>query len=86
MIYYILGMIGASTLVMSSLPQLIKSFKTKDVSGVSLYSLLCLCVGHALMLICIIGTQGFSMSIFDYSCNTMITFFNIVLYLRYKKT
>ena len=85
MMYQLLGGLGAFILVMASVPQLIKSVVLKDVSGVSLYTLLCLCSGHGMMLVYILGTQGFSFSILDYSFNTLITLTNLILYFKYKK-
>lgn len=83
--YQYVGAIGAFILVMASVPQLVKSLVMKDVSGVSPYTLWCLCSGHGLMLIYILGTQGFSFSIVDYSFNTAITLTNLILYFRYKR-
>lgn len=80
----IVGHIGALLLSFSSAPQLYKTFKTKDISGLSLNMLLLWGFGCALMGIYVLGTSRQLPLLLNYAFNTTLVFLNIVLYFKYK--
>jgi MtN3 and saliva related transmembrane protein len=81
----IIGHIGALLLSVSSAPQLIKTFKTKDITGLSLNMLLLWGFGCLLMGIYVVFTTAQPPLVINYVLNTALVFTNIFLYFRYKK-
>jgi MtN3 and saliva related transmembrane protein len=81
----VIGHIGALLLSFSSAPQLYKTFKTKDISGLSLPMLLLWGFGCAFMGIYVLCTTRQPPLVINYAFNTTLVFTNIVLYLLYKK-
>lgn len=81
----IIGHLGALLLSFSSAPQLYKTFKTKDTTGLSLPMLLLWGFGCAFMGIYVLGTTCQLPLLINYIFNTALVFTNIVLYLLYKK-
>lgn len=81
----LIGHIGALLLSLSSAPQLYKTFKTKDITGLSLPMLLLWGFGCAFMGVYVLGTTQQLPLLINYTFNTTLVFTNIVLYLLYKK-
>lgn len=81
----LIGHIGALLLSFSSAPQLYKTFKTKDITGLSLPMLLLWGFGCAFMGVYVLCTTRQMPLLINYTFNTTLVFSNIVLYLLYKK-
>jgi MtN3 and saliva related transmembrane protein len=85
MIIEIIGHLGALLLSVSSAPQLIKTFKTKDITGLSLNMLLLWGFGCLFMGIYVVFTTAQTPLVINYVLNTALVFTNIFLFFRYKK-
>jgi len=85
MLVNIIGHIGAILLAFSSAPQLITTLRKKDVTGLSLVTLLLWGFGCAFMGIYVFFTTAQAPLLFNYTFNTMLVGTNILLYLKYKK-
>ena len=81
----IVGHLGAVLLSLSSAPQLYKTYKTKDITGLSLNMLLLWAFGCAFMGIYVVYTTRQIPLLINYAFNTTLVFSNIVLYFKYKK-
>jgi MtN3 and saliva related transmembrane protein len=81
----IVGHLGAVLLSLSSAPQLYKTYKTKDITGLSLNMLLLWAFGCAFMGIYVVYTSRQMPLLINYAFNTTLVFSNIVLYFKYKK-
>lgn len=81
----IVGHLGAVLLSLSSAPQLYKTYKTKDIAGLSLNMLLLWAFGCAFMGIYVVYTTRQMPLLINYAFNTTLVFSNIVLYFKYKK-
>ena len=80
----LIGHLGAVLLSFSSAPQLYKTLKTKDVSGLSLPMLLLWGFGCAFMGVYVLFTTAQLPLLINYAFNTTLVFTNIILYLMYK--
>jgi MtN3 and saliva related transmembrane protein len=80
----LIGHLGALLLSFSSAPQLYTTFKTKDVTGLSLNMLLLWGVGCLLMGIYVVFTSAQMPLVINYSLNTALVFTNIILYFKYR--
>jgi MtN3 and saliva related transmembrane protein len=78
------GHLGAFLLSLSSAPQLYKTLRTKDVSGLSLPMLLLWGFGCLFMGIYVLMTTQQPPLLINYAFNTTLVFTNIVLYLMYR--
>lgn len=85
MIVDLLGHIGAVLLAFSSAPQLITTIRKKDVTGLSLITLLLWGFGCAFMGTYVLFTTQQPPLLFNYGFNTTLVGANIILYLKYKK-
>jgi len=85
MILELIGHLGALLLSFSSAPQLIKTFRTKDVSGLSLNMLLLWGFGCLFMGIYVVFTTAQIPLVINYTLNTALVFTNIFLFFRYRK-
>ena len=85
MIVELLGHLGALLLSISSAPQLIKTFKTKDTSGLSLNMLLLWGFGCLFMGLYVLMTTAQAPLLINYALNTTLVFTNIFLFFKYKK-
>lgn len=81
----LIGHVGAFLLSLSSAPQLIKTFKTKNTEGLSLNMLLLWGFGCALMGVYVWYTSKQLPLLINYAFNTTLVFTNIYLYLKYRK-
>jgi uncharacterized protein with PQ loop repeat len=79
-----LGHLGLVLLAFSSLPQLVKTFKSKDVSGVSPAMLLCWSVGCFSMGLYVLLTTAQVILLVNYGINTIIVGINTALYFKYR--
>lgn len=86
MLVDIAGHIGAILLAFSSAPQLITTLRKKDVTGLSLVTLLLWGFGCSFMGIYVFFTTAQVPLLFNYSFNTALVFTNIFLYFKYKKS
>jgi uncharacterized protein with PQ loop repeat len=84
MIVTILGHIGLVLLAFSSLPQLVKTFKSKDVSGVSPTMLLCWSMGCFSMGLYVFLTTAQTILLLNYGFNTIIVGITTCLYFKYR--
>lgn len=84
MIFDIVGFVGSTFLILSSVPQAIHTFKTKNVSGLSLGTLLFWFFGVILMGIYVLGTNHSMPLLLNYGFNTLIVGVNLYLYFKYK--
>lgn len=80
----IIGHLGALLLSLSSAPQLITTYRKKDVTGLSLNMLLLWGIGCALMGVYVLFTSRQTPLLINYALNTALVFSNIVLYVKYK--
>lgn len=85
MIGILLGVFGVILLATSGIPQIIRSFRTKNVSGLSPYSISCVFFGCLCMSSYTILEEGLSLFHINYIINGVISFINLVLYFRYRK-
>lgn len=81
----VVGHLGAFLLSLSSAPQLYKTYKTKDIAGLSLNMLLLWGFGCAFMGVYVLYTSRQLPLLINYAFNTTLVFSNIVLYFKYKK-
>jgi uncharacterized protein with PQ loop repeat len=81
----ILGYIGVILLSTSGIPQIYRSIKTKNVNGLSPYSLLWVCSGCCCMLSFVLINRGVSILAVSYTMNALFSFTNLMLYLKYKR-
>jgi MtN3 and saliva related transmembrane protein len=81
----IIGTLGAICLALSGLPQLIRCIKTKNVEGISIITLSLIFLGCFMLLIYASITHGFTLIVLNYIVNSLISFLNIIFYLKYKK-
>ena len=80
----ILGLIAAVLTTSGFLPQIIKTWKSKDVSSLSLPMYLVLCTGMILWLIYGILTQSFALVVAN-TVSSSFTLLLVVFILKYKK-
>jgi len=80
-----LGLLGSFLLAVSGIPQLIRIIRVKKVTGLSPYSLSCVCVGCICMDIFVTSVQGISLLNVSYTFNAVVSLTNLILYLVYKK-
>ena len=83
-IHTTLGLVGVLLLALSGIPQVYRLLRTKTVSGLSPYSTACVLFGCVFM--CIFEAQKDGLSVYQssYICNSLISFINLVLYIRYR--
>lgn len=81
----VLGSVGSLLLATSGVPQIIRSLRLKNVTGLSPYSLSCVFLGCVCMNLFILSTQGLSILNISYTLNSIFSCTNLMLYLRYKK-
>lgn len=84
MLHLVFGFIGVTLLVVSGIPQLIRSVRLKNVIGLSPYSLCCVFLGCVCMTIHTILDEGMSIFHANYLVNGLISLINLVLYLKYR--
>ena len=80
----ILGLVAAVLTTSGFLPQIIKTWKSKDVSSLSLPMYLVLCTGMILWLIYGILTQSFALVVAN-TVSSSFTLLLVVFILKYKK-
>ncbi len=80
----LIGHLGALLLSLSSAPQLYKTFKTKDTTGLSLNMLLLWGFGCLFMGIYVFYTSSQLPLLINYAFNTALVFMNIILYFKYR--
>lgn len=80
-----IGYIATIINTVSVLPQIVKTYKSKDVSSLSLSFLLYWVIGCGLFLIYTLLTDGTLPVILSYALNTVFPSILIVLYLKYRK-
>lgn len=85
MILELIGHLGALFLSICAFPQLYTTLKTKDVTGLSLFSLFTWAAGCFLMLIYVFFTGGHVPLLINYGVNSFIVSSIVFLYFRYKK-
>lgn len=78
------GWLGSSFLVICSLPQLFKTFRTKNVQGLSFLFLLFWFLGEIFSLMYILFDVSKRPLIFNYLTNTLICFLILIYYIRYR--
>lgn len=81
----IFGWLGSFLLVACSVPQLIKTIKTKNVQGVSLFFLILWFLGEFFSLVYILVYAHKRPLLINYGINLIITFMLIIFYMKYKK-
>lgn len=79
------GYLGVLLLSTSGIPQFVKIMRTKNVSGLSPYSLIWVCSGCCCMLSYVLMSRGFSILAISYMTNAVVSCTNLTLYLIYKK-
>lgn len=79
-----IGHFGALLLSLSSAPQLYTTFKTKDITGLSLNMLLLWGFGCLFMGIYVLYTSTQLPLLINYALNTALVFSNILLYIKYR--
>lgn len=80
----VLGLVAAVLTTSGFLPQIVKTWKTKDVSSLSLPMYLVLCTGMVLWLIYGILTNSFALVAAN-TVSSSLTFLLVVFILKYKK-
>lgn len=80
----ILGLVAAVLTTSGFLPQIVKTWKTKDVSSLSLPMYLVLCTGMVLWLIYGVLTNSFALVAAN-TVSSSLTFLLVVFILKYKK-
>lgn len=80
----LIGHIGALLLSFSAAPQLYKTFRTRDITGLSLPMLLLWGFGCGFMGVYVILTTRQIPLVINYAFNTTLVFSNILLYFLYK--
>ena len=80
----ILGLVAAVLTTSGFLPQIIKTWRSKDVSSLSLPMYLVLCTGMILWLIYGILTQSFALVVAN-TVSSSFTLLLVVFILKYKK-
>ncbi len=78
-----LGFSASALLILSSVPQLIHTFKTKDTRGLSLQTLFLWFFGVMFMGIYVLFTSAQLALLLNYAFNTVIVGANIVAYFAY---
>lgn len=79
-----IGFVGASLLIFSSIPQLIKTFKTKKVNDLSIYMLLSQTTGCLFMFLYILLTSKDMTLLVNYLFNTSVCATICYLYFKYR--
>ncbi len=80
----ILGLIAAVLTTSGFLPQIIKTWRTKDVGSLSLPMYLVLCTGMVLWLIYGILTQSFALVVANIASSSF-TLLQVIFILKYRK-
>ena len=80
----ILGLVAAVLTTSGFLPQIVKTWKTKDVSSLSLPMYLVLCTGMVLWLIYGVLTNSFALVAAN-TVSSSLTLLLVVFILKYKK-
>lgn len=80
----IIGGLGSILLILSSVPQVIHTVKTKNVEGLSLGTLLFWFLGVLLMGIYVLYTTCQMPLLLNYGFNTLIVGLNLGLYFKYR--
>lgn len=80
----VLGLVAAVLTTSGFLPQIIKTWKTKDVSSLSLPMYLVLCTGMVLWLIYGVLTNSFALVAAN-TVSSSLTFLLVVFILKYRK-
>lgn len=81
----LIGHLGALFLSICAFPQLYTTIKTKDVRGLSLFSLFTWALGCVLMLIYVSFMGGHVPLLVNYGVNSFIVSSIIFLYFKYRK-
>lgn len=85
----IIGWVGSLNLMLCSLPQLVKTWKTKSVEGLSLVFLLSWWLGMVLMTVYILVTSVDLILIINYGFNSVVIsliLYKYLLFLKNQKT
>jgi len=80
-----IGYIGVILNTISTLPQLIKTYKTKDVNGLSFSFIFCWAIGCACMTCYAVLTTSTIPTIINYGLNVVFPLILLTMYYRYKK-
>lgn len=80
-----LGLLGSLLLASSGIPQVVRTLRLKNVTGLSPYSLACVCLGCICMDIFVTRIQGISLLNISYTFNAIVSLTNLALYVKYKK-
>lgn len=81
----LIGLIGTILLVFSSIPQAFHTWSTKDISGLSLMTLLLWFIGVVFMGIYVLLTTAQLPLLLNYVLNTLVVGINLVFYYKYRK-
>lgn len=80
-----LGLLASTCLILSSVPQAIHTFRTKNVTGLSVVTLLLWFFGVIMMGIYVAIKSPQIPLLINYAFNTIIVGVNLFLYARYAK-
>jgi uncharacterized protein with PQ loop repeat len=80
-----LGFIASTSLILSSVPQLLCTLRKKDVSGLSLGTLMFWFWGVILMGIYVALTTKQMPLLINYAFNSVVVGLNLILFFKYKK-
>lgn len=81
----IIGTIGVCLLVFSSIPQLYKTYMTKNVDGLSLSMVVCWFLGCLFTLIYVIAENKGITLILNYTSTGIISLLLIILYKKHSR-
>lgn len=79
-----IGFLASTLLILSSVPQAVHTYKTKNVSGLSLGTLLFWFFGVVLMGVYVLIQSPQIPLLLNYGLNTVVVGVNLVLYFKYK--
>lgn len=79
-----IGFLASVLLILSSVPQAVHTWKTKNVSGLSLGTLLFWFFGVVLMGIYVLFETPQMPLLLNYGFNTIVVGINLALYFKYK--
>lgn len=79
------GYLGVFLLATSGIPQVFRTLRTKNVNGLSPYSMTWVCLGCCSMLTYLSQTRGISIISISYIVNACVSLTNLTLYFIYKK-
>lgn len=81
----LIGYAGALINTVSTVPQIIKTYLTKDVTSLSILFLLSWFLGCLLLFIYILLTSGTIPLYINYICNVLFPLILIIMYYKYKQ-